>query len=546
MTLSISLALPFTRLRDSKWDIASAVLFLGALGAVLWTFRDYGVTWDEDVHNQYGILVLDYYLSLFQDRRCLDWLDLFNYGAAFDMSAAALNRVSGLGIYETRHLLNGLVGILGIAGCWKLGRCLGGPRAGFMAAVLLLAIPNWYGQMFNNPKDIPFAAAMVWSLCYIVRIIPFLPRPPLALVVKLGIAAGFAMGVRIGGLLALCYLGLLLTLFLLWRASEIRSLKLLLADGWNLLHRVAVPAGVIAFAVMLLFWPWAQVDPVHHPLAALANFSKEIFPYPTLFAGKYYPATDLPWSYLPVFIVLALPELILLLLAAGVLMAWPAFQGVPGARRRERFLGHFMVAFAAIFPIVYAIAIHAVLFDGMRHFLFVLPPLSALAGATASYLLPRLRPRGLVYAALGLYGAWHASIMLRLHPDEYVYYNALVGGPAGAQGLFKLDYWGNSYREAVLGLTDYLRAEYGEDFPKRHFTVAVCGPPVSAAYFFPENFEFAQDREHADFFIAFTKDDCHKALQGREIFRVERMNALLTVVLDRRVVNGRMVNGRGQ
>ena len=32
------------------------------------TFRDYGVTWDEDVHNWYGNFVLDYYLSLFGDK----------------------------------------------------------------------------------------------------------------------------------------------------------------------------------------------------------------------------------------------------------------------------------------------------------------------------------------------------------------------------------------------------------------------------------------------------------------------------------------------
>ena len=38
----------------------------------------------------------------------------------------------------------------------------------------------------------------------------------------------------------------------------------------------------------------------------------------------------------------------------------------------------------------------------------------------------------------------------------------------------------------------------------------------------------------ADFFIAFTKDDCQKALPGREIYRVERMGVLLSIVLDRR------------
>ena len=68
------------------------------------------------------------------------------------------------------------------------------------------------------------------------------------------------------------------------------------------------------------------------------------------------------------------------------------------------------------------------------------------------------------------------------------------------------------------------------------FTVAVCGPPGSAAYYFPENFIYTQDHENADFFIAFTKDDCDKSLPGNEIYRVERMGTLLSLVLDRRAI----------
>ena len=181
------------------------------------TFRDYGVTWDEDVHNWYGNFVLNYYLSFFADRTALHWQDLINYGAAFDTIAAALNRFSPIGVYETRHLLNALVGVLGLIGCWKLGAAAGGPRAGFVALLFLVLTPNYYGQMFNNPKDIPFAVGMVWAIYYMVRIAPRLPAPPWRLVAKLGIAVGLTLGVRIGGLLLLGYLAVLLGLDAVWR-----------------------------------------------------------------------------------------------------------------------------------------------------------------------------------------------------------------------------------------------------------------------------------------------------------------------------------------
>src|SRR5262249_43767911 len=173
---------------------------------------------------------------------------------------------------------------------WKLGRVLGGPRAAFLAALFLLLTPNYYGQMFNNPKDIPFATATVWATYYMVRMVPRLPRPPLAIVAKLGAAIGLALGVRVGGLLLVCYLGLLLCLFAAWRALETRRLAVLFGAGLEGGLRALLPAVVVAYPVMLLFWPWAQESPIDHPLRSLAFFTHETFPFRTLFAGQYVPA----------------------------------------------------------------------------------------------------------------------------------------------------------------------------------------------------------------------------------------------------------------
>ena len=524
---------------DRIWDRLSAAVLIAVAVLVFLTFTDYGVTWDEDVHNWYGVFALDYYLSLFADQRALHWLNLYNYGAAFDMIAAALNRFSPLGIYETRHLLNGMFGILGLMGCRKLGRVLGGTRAGFIALVFLLLTPNYYGQMFNNPKDIPFAVGGVWALYYMVRILPSLPRPPLRLLVKLGLAIGLALGVRVGGLLFLCYLGLLLVSSAIWQAAIARQAVIAVAAGWTSLWRVLLPVTAVAFPVMMLFWPWGQQEPIQHSLRALAFFSHDSFPFYTLFDGRFLPASDLPWDYLPTYILLALPELILVMLiaAAPVALLWLLRRDL--MHRREAVLGLFLLGFAIVFPVVYAIAIKAVLFDGMRHFIFVLPPIAAAAALAGDRALSRLSDmpyRQAVYAALGLYGIAHIGTMVMLHPDQYVYYNAFVGGVEGAQRKFKLDYWANSYAEAVRGLEAYLNAEYGADFEEREFTVAVCGPPISARYFFPSNFRLIHQPSKADFFIAFTKDNCDRSLTGTPVYRVERMGALLSVVLDRREI----------
>ena len=522
---------------EGFWDELSVALFAVAVIAVIVTFTAYGVTWDEDVHDWYGVFVLDYYLSWFRDLRSLHWGDLYNYGAAFDLSAAALNHISPFGTYETRHLLNGLVGVLGLIGVARLARALAGPRAGFIAALFLVLTPNYYGQMFNNPKDVPFAVGMVWAMYYLVRLIPALPRPSLGLVARFGLASGLALGVRVGGLLLFCYLGVVLSLFVLWHALEARRWRVLFADAWRGFVHVVVPSVAVAYPIMLLFWPWAQQAPFSNPLKTLAYFSHEIFPFRTLFAGRYFPATDLPWAYLPTYIVLALPELVLLLLAAAPVVALVIARRRGWRLARDPALQLFVLGFAIIFPVAYAVAIKAVLFDGMRHFIFVLPLIAALTAVLADHALTALQRfaiRRYVYGVLALYGLWHVGVMAALHPDEYVYYNGFIGGVEGAAGLFKLDYWANSYAEAVGALEDHLRAEYGADFSNHDFTVAVCGPPNSATYYFPSNFIYTYNREDAEFFIAFTKDDCDKSLPGRVIYRVERMGTLLSEVIDRR------------
>jgi hypothetical protein len=522
---------------EAIWDRLALGVVLVGIALVLTTFRDYGVTWDEDVHNWYGNFVLDYYLSLFGDKTALHWRDLYNYGAVFDMVAAALNRASPIGVYETRHLLNGLVGILGLIGCWKLGRAVGGSRVGFIATLLLILIPNYYGQMFNNPKDIPFAVGMVWSIYYLVRIAPMLPRPSGATLAKLGTAIGMTMGVRIGGLLLIGYLGLLLTLDGTWRAVAAHRIRVFAETVLLSFWRVFLPVVGVAYPVTLLFWPWGQTDPIENPLRALAFFSHQTFPFYTLFDGRFVPASDLPWTYLPTYIALALPELVLVLLVCCPIAAVAALWRRDFRLSREKALAHFVLGIGIVFPVAYAIAIRAVLFDGMRHFIFILPLIAVAAAITADRTLawlsrfPYRRP---IWVMLAFYGCAHVSIMVMLHPDQYVYYNAFVGGVEGAQHKFKLDYWANSYAEAVQGLEDYLRGEYGADFEEREFTVAVCGPPISAGYYLLPNFRLVRDRARADFFIAFTKDNCERSLPGRPVYRVERMGALLSLVLDRR------------
>ena len=133
-----------------------AMAVIAAVGVLsLLTFRDYGLSWDDYAHSEYGDLLLKLYASGFRDQRALSWINLYYYGGGFDLLAALAAKILPFTLFETRRLIGAAVGILGLAVTWRIGRRIGGPLAGLMAFILLATCPLYYGHMFMNPKDSP-------------------------------------------------------------------------------------------------------------------------------------------------------------------------------------------------------------------------------------------------------------------------------------------------------------------------------------------------------------------------------------------------------
>ena len=179
---------------------ALALLVVGIVGVLaLLTFRDYGLSWDDYAHAEYGDLLLKLYASGFSDQRALSWVNLYYYGGGFDLLAALAAKLLPFTLFETRRLIGAAVGIVGLLVTWRIGRRTGGPLAGLMALALLAACPLYYGHMFMNPKDSPFAVAMAIFLLGAVRALEQYPRVSLATGSIVGIGFGLAFGSRIMG-----------------------------------------------------------------------------------------------------------------------------------------------------------------------------------------------------------------------------------------------------------------------------------------------------------------------------------------------------------
>lgn len=473
-----------------QWNRLSLALFalLGALIAL--TFRDYGLSWDEPFHIEYGARLLKYYASLGADASAFHYINLHLYGGLFDTPVAALVQVLPFGLIDNRHLLIALVGLLGVVGAWRLTHFIAGPRAAFFAALLLVLMPGWYGHMFINPKDIPFATTMIWASYFLARMAVDFGRPRWHDVLLFGLCAGMAMGMRIGGVLIWGYLASVFAAWLIAQGLRRRQVMPLLRTGGRLALRL-LPAALLAYGVMLLVWPWALAAPLSRPLEALTTFSR--FPFDTLVEveGVWLHSTELPADYLPLMMAVKIPLLQLVLLAGlvtlllvGVRRLWGLLQ-----RNDNRWLAWLTPLVAVLLPLGYVLVEQPVLYNEMRHFLFVLPPLAVLCGISAELAWRALRPRpafvrAAVVMTLAVYLLFHTLQMARLHPYEYVYYNRLVGGVSGASRLFELDYWSTSLREVYAQLKQRLVQTEGPQALQRPYRIRVCGAPEASLHYF--------------------------------------------------------------
>src|SRR4249919_3214275 len=185
-------------------DLAIIVIVVVGFVASL-TFRDYGLGWDDYTHAEYADLLLRMYGTGFRDTGALSFANLYMYGGGFDMAAALLHKIVPLELFETRRLLGAVVGVIGLAVTWRLARRVGGPLAGIATLLMLALCPTFYGHMFMNPKDAPFAVSMVILILGLVRLAEDYPSPSPRTILIIGLGAGLSIGCRVLGGLALIY-----------------------------------------------------------------------------------------------------------------------------------------------------------------------------------------------------------------------------------------------------------------------------------------------------------------------------------------------------
>ena len=424
-----------------EWVLA----FLCLPGALVF-FDDFGLTWDAGAHMEYGQRILNYYRSGFSDFSFLEMGNIRDKGPLFVLSSAFMHWLFGLEPVRFWNLLISIFAILTLPPLAGLGKLFGNQRVAFFAVLALLLMPRFVGHAFTNPKDIPFACAVCWSIFSMMRL--FLQN-------RFGkwdlgfcaVAIGLALSMRPGGMFLFLYM-VFIGVFWLLQTDAKRSGQTGWKKGFFLGLRMSV-IFVVAWIVMISFWPYAHQNPILNPIRSLLASSSFDVTYPVLFKGTVHMSDQLPSYYLAWFLIICTPLNILFLSDVGFiggiteqLRSW----------RSSRSLLIFGTQIWTLFPILYFIIFTPNIYDGIRHILFILPGLALMAGLGADYIFKQMgKFIGRTAAAIATTSILILSIgsIFTMHPYQTSYFNVLTGTPNSLHNRYETDYWASSYKEGA-------------------------------------------------------------------------------------------------
>ena len=255
-----------------------------------------------------------------------------------------------------------------------------------------------------------------------------------------------------------------------WHAGRTHGWR----QAWRAVGPVACFAGV-GFVVFFLGWPYLWLDVEENPAAFLRTVTDRAA-VRNYYLGRVWNGDGLaptPWHYPPVMTLATVP------VGVTALAAWGCF--AKGARRKGQGVSDesngasialrltplpsplfddprftlFACAFAA--PLLAVCTRGPSLYDGVRLWLVVFPPLALLAGVGTQNLYDRLRawrPRFAAPAVAALVAVQGVNVFW-MSPVWLSSYSAAVGGLWGADRLgFERNYWGDAVTRGLLEAAD--------------------------------------------------------------------------------------------
>jgi hypothetical protein len=466
-------------LRGITRHLTLIIFIIIYVALALLTYKDFGITWDEFVVYNRGVVSYELMfkkavsnpLKLNKQKGHLDikevpdsyssfqrylnttsarFMNYHYYSGFYPMIQFILNKDKSI---ETYHLLNILFSLgVFIAFYALLYHHYRDQKIAVLGPIFLFLTPRFLGHIPANPKDIPFA--VMYFICCTALYFFASSKKVLTKVLVIGILFGLAQDLRVA---AITLYGIVLlfdtyTYYFEKRTSPVES------ETWGQFFikeiQTLILIGVVALLVSVLTWPYLGINVIPNLQALLKIRTNFPWEYTVVYQGNEMKATHLPGHYLVTWFAITTPLFILI----------PALLSPVAIKKRfQNRLFVFLLLILTVNLTLYAI-IKPVIYDGLRHFLFLVPFVSAL-GVIAVVEFFRSTKKKLIRMGILIIILLNAAVIagqvVSLHPYQYIFFNSFVGGLEGAHKKYDTEYWGAAYHEALKWFKENVATDEG-------------------------------------------------------------------------------------
>lgn len=415
-----------------KYNLAFGIILAVFLLFNLFTTKSYGITWDEPLQHHIGSVATDYIKGIADEVKFARSDEIY-YGPFFEI----LNQYFGkwmmnLGFEyaDAFHILIILASAFGLFFSYKLISALTNPRTALISCALLMLSPRFIAHSHFNPKDIPLFAEFVTSIYLLYSCFK---NKKNSTAIWAGILIGFSLATRVDSIL----------IFPVFFIPYI--LNLIIKKEWNIKKDFLLSGIILSSALVSAFIAWPILW--KNPMILFRSFFyfslRHDWNNNVLYFGKQYLATGLPWHYVLFYIFGTLSILVILPMIIGF------FESTK--RLKKQTLEYGILLCWPIIRILIALIPGSTRYDGMRHYIFILPALATFSAMGLEWTFKKIKQKKTIIIISAMIILWLLIDLFKIYPYGDSYFNEIVRMvyPKNMEEQFEIEYWGAPLREGI-------------------------------------------------------------------------------------------------
>ncbi len=437
------------------------ILFLIFFFIGLSTFKDYGISVDEEYGRSAGFYWLNYILSFtsFDEFKNLVYIKLGQieglslqlpkdypfYGVPFDLPVAFLEVIFQIenpkNYFYLKHFLNFLLFFISSIFFYRLLlNRFSNYSISLIGTLFFVLSPRIYGSSFFNNKDLIFLSLVTIATYFCFK---SFDKPSYKNLLLFSIFAALSSSQRILGIFLPITFVIFYFLSLLSNDKNIKDLP-----------------GIIFFCIfyflfLIVFWPFLWSGPIDNFVLAFKYFSDQPLKIMQLFNGKYIYVNFVPYNYIFIWILISTPVLYIILFIIGYIQIFKRFfLKFINIKKNSLYYDlwrstnekkDLFILFSISSIILYLILFNMQLYTGWRQIYFLnifIIYISVYAFYQLDINLKSKLKKKLQFGFVILCLIFVVYKMVIYHPYQNVYFNSFFN--KSAQERFEVDYWGLS------------------------------------------------------------------------------------------------------